>query len=62
VALIGESVDGETPLTADDLQGLKLPFSRLAQHGGSSQHQAGPAEHVQGRCRMLVERSESERR
>jgi hypothetical protein len=26
VALIGESVDGETPLTAHDLQGLKLPF------------------------------------
>lgn len=26
MALVGETVDGETPLTADDLQGLKLPF------------------------------------
>jgi Fic-DOC domain mobile mystery protein B len=28
VALIGETVEGETPLTEDDLQGLKLPFVR----------------------------------
>lgn len=26
MALIGATVEGETPLTADDLQGLKLPF------------------------------------
>jgi Fic-DOC domain mobile mystery protein B len=28
VALIGETADDETPLTAEDLQGLKLPFVR----------------------------------
>ena len=26
MALIGETIAGETPLTYDDLQGLKLPF------------------------------------
>ena len=32
MALIGETVDGETPLTAAELQGLKLPFVKTRAH------------------------------